>query len=547
MKREIVFLVLFILPVISAASIEMNSDYSQGETIIAKVSGNFIDIIQEENIFFYRGHVSTAVNYELAKLGEDYYIKADLTGKIPGNYSLKIENIRYYKAGQVTEEDIVANFSISSGFADFSINLGFIIENKDFSITAKNLQDSSITISINIPTEIIADGSVFVGAQQTKNIDFSLGEIEDSLSGNIILSTTSLDYTIPIYIYGQGEQGICGDGIIDSGELCDGDNWGSIIGCENFEFDSGDLSCVFCVFDTTNCFDQSGGEDPVCGNANIDAGEQCDGNNWGAVSGCENFEFDSGDLSCVSCFFDTTDCFDVEEPECIRDSDCEDDEECDDEKCVQLECQDDDDCDNGYECDSEDECVRKSNYCRKDRDCDNDGECEKNECVDKDKECEDDCDKGYECYDAECIKKENYCEDNDDCDKGYECEKKECILKEIIPECTENSDCIVQGEICVSGSCIDSQAQNDCSSLGGEICTEGKKCEGESSNIRGNICCLEPCKKIAGSGSKWIGWSLVIIIIIFLVFFYFKYKGTKAKRPNLAKIGGLKTKNMLRR
>ena len=99
----------------------------------------------------------------------------------------------------------------------------------------------------------------------------------------------------------------CGNGIIDAGETCDGTNWGSITGCSDFDnFSGGDLNCVNCQFDTSQC---AGGIIGTCDDGYINTGEACDGTNWGSITGCSDFDnFSGGDLNCVNCQFDTSQC-----------------------------------------------------------------------------------------------------------------------------------------------------------------------------------------------------------------------------------------------
>ncbi len=106
--------------------------------------------------------------------------------------------------------------------------------------------------------------------------------------------------------------GECGDGVINTGETCDGSDWGSITGCTDFDaFTTGGiLSCdSSCQFDTSLC---TGGTAGTCGDGVINTGETCDGIEWGPIIGCTDFdEFTSGagTLSCdSSCQFDTSLC-----------------------------------------------------------------------------------------------------------------------------------------------------------------------------------------------------------------------------------------------
>jgi hypothetical protein len=107
----------------------------------------------------------------------------------------------------------------------------------------------------------------------------------------------------------QFNTSLCTDGIVKTGETCDGSDWGSIIGCTTFDkFDGGDLSCdEDSQFNTTLC---TGGIAGFCGDGIINTGETCDGSDWGFIAGCTNFgEFNIGTLSCdSSCQFDTSLC-----------------------------------------------------------------------------------------------------------------------------------------------------------------------------------------------------------------------------------------------
>ena len=90
----------------------------------------------------------------------------------------------------------------------------------------------------------------------------------------------------------------CGDGRRDTGELCDGDDLGGQT-CEALGFDSGTLACN----DTCDGYDFDACEtdnpvDPVCGNGVREPGELCDGADVGDAV-CTDFGFDGGDLACA--------------------------------------------------------------------------------------------------------------------------------------------------------------------------------------------------------------------------------------------------------
>ncbi|MCY1010889.1 hypothetical protein OV079_36055 [Nannocystis pusilla] len=88
-------------------------------------------------------------------------------------------------------------------------------------------------------------------------------------------TTTGVDSTSTT----TGRPTACGDGILDPGELCDGDQIGGE-SCESQGFDGGELGCLdSCEFDTQNC--------SACGDGKVDAGEGCDDGNVDAGDGCD--------------------------------------------------------------------------------------------------------------------------------------------------------------------------------------------------------------------------------------------------------------------
>jgi len=105
----------------------------------------------------------------------------------------------------------------------------------------------------------------------------------------------------------------CGNGVIDAGEVCDGnDEWGPITNCTDLGFIGGFLSCdENCNFDTYECTVPIDNEVVLCGDEDLDPGENCDGSDLGVITGCQNFdEFNTvGSLSCdEDCNFDTSQC-----------------------------------------------------------------------------------------------------------------------------------------------------------------------------------------------------------------------------------------------
>ncbi len=122
LKKILIFVlitILFAVPLISAVEFSMKENFKQGETLMARISGNFLEPILWENIFLYRGHVRIPLEPYVTNIEGDYYIYSQLLGKAPNNYSLSIENVKYMKGAKISEEPIVKNFSISNITADF--------------------------------------------------------------------------------------------------------------------------------------------------------------------------------------------------------------------------------------------------------------------------------------------------------------------------------------------------------------------------------------------------------------------------------------------
>ena len=168
---------LLLTTFISAAQIEFikgSSGFDRGETLVAKVSGNFLEPITRENILFYRDHTHIPVVYEISKINDDFYIYASLVGKEPGNYSLSLENIKYMKGTQESEDNLVESFVIGDNLSDFSIVPGFVSTSEDFSLEVQNLNENQITVNIVNFGKFISPSSVVVKSGEVKIINFLL-------------------------------------------------------------------------------------------------------------------------------------------------------------------------------------------------------------------------------------------------------------------------------------------------------------------------------------------------------------------------------------
>ena len=216
----IVFALLLFIPLAIAVEIDMSSEFSQGETLIAKISGDFYEEISIENVVFNRGHVRTSIIPFVVKINNDFYIYAQLLGKSPNNYSIVIENVKHIQGNRIIEENFQKNFSINENTADFSVNPGVIVTDKDFFIEVRNLQDKEITLDLTAPREsssnggffaslfgsesIESDSSITLESGETKKINFKIENFEDFEI--LELSNENLKYGIPVHIFSREEK-----------------------------------------------------------------------------------------------------------------------------------------------------------------------------------------------------------------------------------------------------------------------------------------------------------------------------------------------------
>jgi len=212
MKKKIIFiifLILLILPLSSAIVFDMKNTFNEEEVLIARLSGDFINPPLKENINFYRGHVRVGIDCSITKIDDDYYLFAPLTGKTPTNYSIVIEDASYRKGTKTIEENIIKNFTIIEGLADFIVDKGFLKTKNNFYIDLENFLDEDLEIIMNISTISGEQGGISNYDEETdyeftisasKRINFEI-DVQKPTTKVIHFASKNTSYEIPISLY----------------------------------------------------------------------------------------------------------------------------------------------------------------------------------------------------------------------------------------------------------------------------------------------------------------------------------------------------------
>lgn len=219
-------LILVLFPTISSLDINMKSEFQQGETLIATVSGTFTQPPLEKNIVFYRGHVEVPIESELARIDDVYYIYA-LLPENNANYSIEIQGVNYVQGSQNIEANLTKEFIILNETADFSVDKAHVVTDDNFFLEVQNLQASDITIELSSTTlkgdeeefESYAD-SLTLKSGEKKKIEFELYSIQPVTLKEITLKSENLEYKIPIYIFdNNAKRDIDNEDVIDLDEV----------------------------------------------------------------------------------------------------------------------------------------------------------------------------------------------------------------------------------------------------------------------------------------------------------------------------------------
>ena len=232
--RKFIFLLviaLLLVPQVNAVSSSLRDVYAPKETMIGELTGGIIAPIQREQVSVVKdGHLDVAVQYDVTKLGNKYYIWLNAPAN-SGNYTLVIEDIIALVNGAPEIVEYRKDFSVRGVTVDYSIVPGFVLANEDFEILA--IAYTETDIEIDFPEQRTV--TLYPG---TNYVDFSIANV---LGVQQIAIKVGM-YQVPARIVGADY--ICGDGRVDGREVCDGDNLnGKNCTTVSGGFVSGQLKC----------------------------------------------------------------------------------------------------------------------------------------------------------------------------------------------------------------------------------------------------------------------------------------------------------------
>jgi hypothetical protein len=190
-KLFLAVLLLAILPSVLAISVSIDKQYQPRQAILVKIDGNFLDPIIADNIAFYSGRQLVAMDYNVAKIENSYYLYAILPNT-ERNYTMIIKNVHYFELGQEKTQNLEYNFSVSGNVSVFTVKPGFIVTDKSFPLTLES-NTEKITVDIKYST-FTSSVELMPGIPRTITIPLVYSETVQNLE----LKSGQTTYSLPV-------------------------------------------------------------------------------------------------------------------------------------------------------------------------------------------------------------------------------------------------------------------------------------------------------------------------------------------------------------
>lgn len=189
-KFFLFFLTILIISSVCGLETDLKQNYQQKETMNIGVEGNILEPLHPDQVAFLRGHIEIPLEYEVKKIGEDYFIWA-LAPNSAGNYSLLLKDVLTMVSGVEKRINYQQSFSVGENIVDYYIKPGFILTRNDFDLTIVLNEDNKkkIVTSYPFPSDIeLKPGNNI--------IRFKIEQAKK----NTLLGINIGKYTIPLYV-----------------------------------------------------------------------------------------------------------------------------------------------------------------------------------------------------------------------------------------------------------------------------------------------------------------------------------------------------------
>jgi hypothetical protein len=197
MKKSIISLLIIVIALsfISAVDLDVKSSYNPGETMQLEIPDIFIDNLKLDNIGIYSENSvhKSPVESGLIKTERNSLYYAILPENT-GNYTFKIENMKYWVGSVETSETIIKNFTIigtNSSYLSFSP--GYLEVSNDFSIKIKAYTPQDISVIFS-PSNF--EQNLYLSAGETKTVYISIKNITNLTKSEVKINSYSLPITI---------------------------------------------------------------------------------------------------------------------------------------------------------------------------------------------------------------------------------------------------------------------------------------------------------------------------------------------------------------
>lgn len=233
------------------------------------------------------------------------------------NFSDKVKNAQNAGAAGVLVANNTSPGLPPMGGSDPTITIPSLgISQADGNTIRSNLPGVNVSLTLD-PSQLAgadANGNVLLFAPNPVQPGSSISHWDTSASPNLLMEPSinsdldsDLDLTdeqmVDIGWTLLGAQPVCGNGVREGSEACDGGDLGGA-SCSDVGCGSGSVSCsASCTLDYTACTSC-----PFCGNGVREGSEECDGGDLGGAT-CGDFGCSSGNLFCApNCTLDSSSC-----------------------------------------------------------------------------------------------------------------------------------------------------------------------------------------------------------------------------------------------